>query len=254
MLTSLKTALVTGGAKRIGRAIVEDLADHGFAVAIHADTSREEAEALASGIRSQGGRAAVVVADLTQTAAISTVVDQAVAALGPIGLLVNNASLFKKDSLEDFDETIWDRHFALHVKAPSLLAHDFAAQLPAEHSGLIVNIIDQRVWAPNPRFYSYMLSKSALLTATKTMAQALAPAIRVNGIGPGPTLPNERQNRHDFEKQVDALILNQGPKLDEFGRTIRFLFETPSVTGQMIALDGGQHLAWETPDILEIVE
>ncbi len=254
LLTSLKTALVTGGAKRIGRAIVEDLAGHGFAVAIHADTSREEAEALASDIRSQGGKAAVVAADLSQTAAVSTVMQQAVAVLGPIGLLVNNASLFKKDSLDDFDETIWDRHFALHVKAPSLLARDFAAQLPPDHSGLIVNIIDQRVWAPNPRFYSYMLSKSALLTATKTMAQTLAPAIRVNGIGPGPTLPNERQNREDFETQVDALILKQGPKLNEFGQTIRFLFDTPSVTGQMIALDGGQHLAWETPDILEIVE
>ncbi|HTO30221.1 MAG TPA: SDR family oxidoreductase [Pararhizobium sp.] len=254
MRTSLKTALVTGGARRIGKAIVEDLAAHGFSVAIHADTSREDAEALACDIRSQGGKAAVVIADLSQTAAAFTVIEQAVAALGPIDLLVNNASLFKKDSLEDFDETVWDRHFALHVKAPSLLARDFAAQLPAGHSGLIVNIIDQRVWAPNPRFYSYMLSKSALLTATKTMAQALAPTIRVNGIGPGPTLPNERQNWHDFEKQTDALILKQGPKLDEFGRTIRFLFETPSVTGQMIALDGGQHLAWETPDILEIVE
>lgn len=252
--TSLKTALVTGGAKRIGKAIVEDLVAHGFSIAIHADTSRVEAETLALDIRSKGGRAAVVVADLSQTAAVSTVMDQAVAALGPIGLLVNNASLFKKDSLEDFDETIWDRHFALHVKAPSLLARDFAAQLPTGHSGLVVNIIDQRVWAPNPRFYSYMLSKSALLTATKTMAQALAPSVRVNGIGPGPTLPNERQDRHDFEAQVDALILRQGPGLDEFGRAIRFLFETPSVTGQMIALDGGQHLAWETPDILEIVE
>jgi NAD(P)-dependent dehydrogenase (short-subunit alcohol dehydrogenase family) len=252
--TPLKTALVTGGAKRIGKAIVEDLAAHGFAVAIHADTSRAEAETLAADIRAAGGKAAAVIADLSHTAAVSTVMEQAVAALGPIGLLVNNASLFKKDTLEGFDETIWDRHFALHVKAPSLLARDFAARLPARHSGLIVNIIDQRVWAPNPRFYSYMLSKSALLTATKTMAQTLAPAIRVNGIGPGPTLPNERQNRHDFEKQVGALILEKGPQLDEFGRAIRFLFETPSVTGQMIALDGGQHLAWETPDILEIVE
>ena len=250
----LKTALVTGGARRIGKAIVEDLAAHGFAVAIHANTSLAEAEALAATIRANGGTASAIVADLADTASTQTLMRKAAAALGPIGLLVNNASLFKKDSLADFDEAIWDRHFALHVKAPSLLARDFAAQLPGENSGLIINIIDQRVWAPNPRFYSYMLSKSALLTATKTMAQALAPAIRVNGIGPGPTLPNERQNSRDFDRQIEALILKHGPQLDEFGRAIRFLFETPSITGQMIALDGGQHLAWETPDILEIVE
>ena len=250
----LKTALVTGGARRIGKAIVEDLAAHGFAVAIHANGAVAEAQALADDIRSAGGKAAAVFADLTDMDAISGLMDEATAALGPIGLLVNNASLFKKDSLEAFDEKIWDDHFALHVKAPSLLARHFAAQLPPEHSGLIVNIIDQRVWSPNPRFYSYMLSKSALLTATKTMAQALAPAIRVNGIGPGPTLPNERQKLEDFEKQVNAVLLKAGPQLGEFGRTIRFLFETPSMTGQMIALDGGQHLAWETPDILEIVE
>lgn len=252
--TPLKTALVTGGARRVGKAIVEDLAAHGFAVAIHANTSLDDAEAVASTVRKNGGRAVAVHADLLDSEATSGLIQQAVALLGPLGLLVNNASLFKKDSLDAFDEAAWDAHFAVHVKAPSLLARDFAAQLPTEHTGLIVNIIDQRVWAPNPRFYSYMLSKSALLTATVTMAQALAPAIRVNGIGPGPTLPNERQDRKDFDRQVEALILKQGPQLTEFGRTIRYMFDTPSLTGQMIALDGGQHLAWETPDILEIVE
>lgn len=254
MKTQLKTALVTGGAIRIGKAIVEDLAANGFAVAIHANNSVSEAETLAGDIRARGGRAAVVQADLTETKAVSGLMAQVNATVGPIGLLVNNASLFKKDSLDQIDDDVWDRHFALHVKAPSILARDFARQLPAASAGLIVNIIDQRVWAPNPRFYSYMLSKAALWTATQTMAQALAPDIRVNGIGPGPTVPNERQNIADFRKQVDALILKAGPELGEFGRTIRFLFDTPSITGQMIALDGGQHLAWETPDILEIVE
>lgn len=254
MKKALKAALVTGGAKRIGKAIVEDLAAHGFAVAIHADSSFDEARALAETLKKTGTNAVAIRADLTDTGATSTLIERATAALGPIDLLVNNASLFKKDSLDAFDEGVWDQHFALHVKAPSLLARDFAAQLPAKASGLIINVIDQRVWAPNPRFYSYMLSKSALWTATRTMAQALAPRIRVNGIGPGPTLPNERQDPKDFEAQVDALILKRGPTLDEFGRTIRFLFDTPSITGQMIALDGGQHLAWETPDIREIVE
>ncbi len=254
MKKALKAALVTGGAKRIGKAIVEDLAAHGFAVAIHANGSLEEAEALAVSLGKNGTIAVAVKADLTDTRETLALMAQVNAALGPIDVIVNNASLFKKDSLDAFDETVWDRHFALHVKAPSLLASDFARQLPRGMSGLVVNVIDQRVWSPNPRFYSYMLSKSALWTATQTMAQALAPNIRVNGIGPGPTLPNERQDPRDFQAQVDAVILKRGPALDEFGRTIRFLYDTPSITGQMIALDGGQHLAWETPDIREIVE
>jgi NAD(P)-dependent dehydrogenase (short-subunit alcohol dehydrogenase family) len=127
-------------------------------------------------------------------------------------------------------------------------------QLPQDMNGLIVNIIDQRVWAPNPRFYSYTLSKSALWTATQTMAQAFAPRVRVNAIGPGPSFRSERQRPQDFQAQIDGLILKRGPQPDEFGRTVRFLFDTPSITGQMIALDGGQHLAWETPDVAEIPE
>ncbi|MDX2324500.1 SDR family oxidoreductase [Sinorhizobium medicae] len=254
MKRTLKAALVTGGARRIGRAIVEDLATHGFAVAIHANGSFAEAEALAASLRGSGAKAIALRADLTEIGAVSRLVAEATGSIGPLGLLVNNASVFNKDSIAEFDEAVWERHFALHVKAPSLLARDFAQQRQADVSGLIVNVIDQRVWSPNPRFYSYMLSKSALWTATQTMAQALAPEIRVNGIGPGPTLPNDRQDPRDFQAQVEALILRRGPALDEFGRAIRFLFDTPSITGQMIALDGGQHLAWETPDIREIVE
>ncbi|KQS68068.1 short-chain dehydrogenase [Rhizobium sp. Leaf371] len=251
---ALKTALVTGGAKRIGRAIVEDLARHGFAVAIHANGSLDEAHALRASLAAEGATAAVVQADLTDASDLGRLVREASAAIGPLGLLVNNASVFAKDTLETFDEAVWDQHFALHVKAPSVLAGHFAAQMPAEATGLIVNMIDQRVWSPNPRFYSYMLSKSALLTATVTMAQSLAPAIRVNGIGPGPTLPNDRQNEADFRAQVDSVMLKVGPGLEDFGRTIRYMFDTPSMTGQMIALDGGQHLAWQTPDQMEIVE
>ncbi|WP_018012780.1 SDR family oxidoreductase [Sinorhizobium medicae] len=254
MKRTLKAALVTGGARRIGRAIVEDLATHGFAVAIHANGSFAEAEALAASLRGSGAKAIALRADLTEIGAVSRLVAEATGSLGPLDLLINNASVFNKDSIAEFDEAVWERHFALHVKAPSLLARDFAQQRQADVSGLIVNVIDQRVWSPNPRFYSYMLSKSALWTATQTMAQALAPEIRVNGIGPGPTLPNDRQDPRDFQAQVEALILRRGPALDEFGRAIRFLFDTPSITGQMIALDGGQHLAWETPDIREIVE
>ncbi len=250
----LKTALVTGGARRIGAAIVRDLAANGYVVAIHASTSGEEATAIRDEIVAAGGRASIVMADLLDPAGRAGLIEAANEAIGPIGVLVNNASIFQRDSVDAFDEGLFDTHFSIHVKAPTVLTQDFAAQLPEAVSGLVVNIIDQRVWSPTPRFYSYTLSKAALYMATKTAAQALAPRIRVNGIGPGPTLPAARQTQADFEKQVSGLIMRRGAGLDEFGRTIRFLHETPSITGQMIALDGGQHLAWQTPDVAEVVE
>jgi NAD(P)-dependent dehydrogenase (short-subunit alcohol dehydrogenase family) len=254
MSIATATALVTGGAKRIGRAIVEDLAAHGFAVAIHCNRSRVEADALAAAINAGGGRAAVIAADLTDMDAVGDLVGQAQAALGPLSLLVNNASLFEDDSVLDFDWRAWDRHFAVHVKAPALLAQNFARALPQGQVGLIVNMIDQRVWRPTPRYFSYALSKSTLWTATQMMAQSLGPRIRVNAIGPGPTLKNARQDDSDFAAQVDGLILKRGPELPEFGATIRYLWEARSVTGQMIALDGGQHLAWQTPDVTGMAE
>ncbi|MEZ2329479.1 SDR family oxidoreductase [Mesorhizobium sp. RCC_202] len=254
MTKAAAVALVTGGAKRIGKAIVEDLAAHGFAVAIHANRSGAEAEALANKVRGEGGRAVVIAADLTDMDAVSDLVGQSEAALGPVTLLVNNASLFVDDSVEDFDWQAWDRHFAIHVKTPALLAQNFARALPERAQGLIVNVVDQRVWRPTPRYFSYALSKSALWTQTQMLAQALGPRIRVNAIGPGPTLKNARQDDHDFDSQVEGLILKRGPQLSEFGATIRYLWQARSVTGQMIALDGGQHLAWQTPDVTGMVE
>ncbi|TPM36361.1 SDR family oxidoreductase [Mesorhizobium sp. B2-3-3] len=253
-MSNATAALVTGGAKRIGKAIVEDLAGHGFAVAIHSNRSHDEADALAARINQAGGRAVAVGADLTDMADVAGLIGQAQAALGPISLLVNNASLFVDDSVEDFDWQAWDRHFAIHVKTPALLARNFVRSLPDGQEGLIVNIIDQRVWRPTPRYFSYALSKSALWTQTEMLAQALGPRIRVNAIGPGPTLKNQRQNDSDFDAQVAGLILKRGPELPEFGATIRYLWEARSVTGQMIALDGGQHLAWQTPDVTGMTE
>ncbi|CAM5396207.1 NAD(P)-dependent dehydrogenase (short-subunit alcohol dehydrogenase family) [Aquamicrobium terrae] len=254
MIEAAGTALVTGGARRIGSAIVEDLAAHGFAVAIHANASRSEADELAARIAGAGGRAAVVTADLTDMAAAGALVAAAEAELGPVSLLVNNASVFDDDSILDFDEAAWDRHFAIHVKAPAVLVRAFALALPAGADGLVVNIIDQRVWKPTPHYFSYTLSKSALWAATQTMAMALAPRIRVNAIGPGPTLKNARQDDADFQAQLDGLVLRRGPELSEFGATIRYLWQARSVTGQMIALDGGQHLAWQTPDVTGMAE
>lgn len=249
-----RTALVTGAARRVGRAIALDLSASGFAVAIHCNASRREADALAAEITGRGGRAAVIQADLTDLDAAARLVGQAQAALGPLGLLVNNASVFDRDEFLDFDWHGWERHFAVHLKAPVELSRSFAALLSPDAEGLIVNMIDQRVWKPTPQFFTYTLSKSALWTATRTMAQALAPRIRVNAIGPCPTLKGERQEDADFDAQVEGLLLRRGPNLAEFGATIRYLWDTPSVTGQMIALDGGQHLGWQTPDVTGIRE
>ncbi len=252
MANAQNVALVTGGAKRIGAEIVRGLAQAGFAVAIHCRNSRGEAHDLAEEIRRGGGRAEVFAADLESNGACEKLIDDATRTLGPLRLLVNSASTFESDGVTELDWERWDRHFDIHLKAPVALTSRFAAALPDETDGLVVNVIDQRVWRLNPRFFSYTLSKSALWTATQTMAQALAPHIRVNALGPGPTMKNDRQSDADFRQQTESVILGHGPALDEFSRTILYLWEAKSVTGQMIAIDGGQHLAWETRDVTGI--
>jgi len=247
-------ALVTGAGRRVGRAIVTDLARHGFDVAVHFHGSRAEAAEVASCVESLGARATLIESDLSGLDAAERLVSLASAALGPIDLLVNNASVFLDDGLADFEWAQFDQHFAIHVKAPLELVRRFAAALPAGRQGLVVNIIDQRVWKPTPRYFSYSLSKATLWAATRTMAQALAPRVRVNAIGPGPTLPSPRQSQADFDRQRSSVLLGRGPDLDAFGRTIRYLWEEKSITGQMIAIDGGQHLAWETPDVDGVAE
>lgn len=254
MTSSKGTVLVTGAARRIGKAIALDLAAHGYDVAIHVNRSGAEAEAVAGSIRDAGGVAEVFLADLCASDAVRKLHDQVSARFGAPDIIVNNASVFENDAVSGFDEALFDRHFAIHVKAPVILAEAMAASLADGRDGLIVNIIDQRVWRLTPRFFSYTLSKSALWTATRTMAQALAPRIRVNAIGPGPTLANEHQSASDFARQAACVPLGHGPELAEFGATIRYLHQARSVTGQMIALDGGQHLAWKTPDVSGVGE
>ncbi len=249
-----KSALVTGGARRIGRAICDGLANLGFSIAVHANSSLDEAESFARSLRDSGIDAVALQADLRSEEATLNLIRQANQRLGGLGVIVNNASVFQPDWVTDFERETWDSHFDVHVRAPSILAGEFGRLLGVQEKGLIVNIIDQRVWAPTPNYYSYMLSKAAMLMATKTMAMSLAPRIRVNAIGPGPTLPNTRQTQADFEKQTSALLLGKGPDLSEFARTIAYFHGAPSVTGQMIALDGGQHLAWETPDVAGLAE
>jgi len=247
----MPTALVTGGARRIGAAIVRDLAGHNWAVAIHYNNSRDDAEALAGEIRAAGGRAATVAGDLADAAALERVIPAAVDAIGPLTLLVNNASVFIKDRMGGLDFALWQTQFDVNLRAPVFLTEAFARQLPDGREGNVVNMIDQRVLKLTPEVPSYTLTKAALWTATQTFAQALAPRIRVNGIGPGPTFANPHDGDEGLEKEVTGTLLQRRVALDDFGRAIRFLVETPSVTGHMITLDSGQHLGWRTPDIVD---
>ncbi len=239
-----RTALVTGGAKRLGRAIVETLAEAGFAVAIHYNRSALEAEELAATIRAGGGRAVALPADLAEEAAVETLIHRAEAALGPIGVLVNNASVFDRDEWQDVTRESWDRHMEPNLRAPFLLTQTMAAALPREAHGVVVNMIDQRVWSLTPHFVSYTVTKSALWTLTRTLALALAPRIRVVGVGPGPAVPSPRQTQEDFERQCASVPLQHGTSPAEVAQAVVAILSLPSFTGQMLALDGGQHLQW----------
>lgn len=250
----IRTALVTGAAKRIGRAIAEDLAAHGYRLALHCHTSVDAAEALAASLRDGGAEVCVLSADLADLDGLDALVGRACDAVGPLGVLVNNASIFGDDDFAAMTPESFRIHMAVNAGAPVFLAQAFARRLGEGQGGLVVNVTDQRVQKPVPGHFSYGLSKATLDRATLTMAQALAPAIRVNAIAPGPALRSERQPEEDFARQTGALLLGRGPSLTEFGATVRFLAETPSITGQTILLDGGQHLAWETPDVLGITE
>ena len=250
-----RAALVTGAGQRIGRALALALAEDGYAVAVHYHASRNDAAAVVAAIRETGGRAAAVAADLADEEAVAALLPRAVAALGgPIGVLVNNASVFADDTVESATRESWERHFAVNLRAPFVLIQEFARQLPPDVSGVVVNLLDERVWCPTPFFVSYTVTKSALWTLTQTMALALAPRIRVNGIGPGPTLPSPRQTPEQFARQCAILPLRRGTSPEEIAAALRFILAAPALTGQMIALDGGQHLGWAQPQRPQIPE
>jgi len=245
-----KVALVTGAARRIGLTIAKCLAAQGYDLALHSsETSRKETEAAAAGLALNGVKTFVVAADLSDATEPARVVAAANKALGPLSLLVNNASIFEEDSAAAIDIDLFDKLVAVNLRAPLLLAQYFATQVPAGTDALIVNIVDQRVWRPNPQFFSYSVSKAALWWATQTMAQAFAPQIRVNAIGPGPVLPNTPRGAQGFDEEVAGVPLKRAVAETEIAEAVLYLAEARSVTGQMIAVDAGQHLAWETPDI-----
>lgn len=241
-----RRALVTGGAKRLGRAIAVALADAGFDVAIHYAASATDAEATAGEIRARGRRAATLRADLAREAEMADLVPAAAAALGgPLGVLVNNASVFERDSWHDATREGWDAHLEPNLRAPFVLTQAFARALPATSEGVVINMIDQRVWALTPHFVTYTVSKAGLWALTQSLALALAPRIRVNGIGPGPALPStRRQTAEQFARQSASVPLGRGTGPEEVARAVLAILALPAMTGQMIALDGGQHLQW----------
>jgi len=238
-----QTALVTGAARRIGRAIARDLAAHGWRVAIHYRSSRAEAEGLAAEIRAAGGEATALAANLADIEEVRSLIARCSDVLGPPTCLVNNASEFLLDTITSLTPADWDTHLDINLKAPVFLAQALYLALPDGVEGNVINICDQRVWRPTPQFFSYTISKTGLWTATQTLAQAMAPRVRVNAIGPGPVLKSVHQTEKDFAVEMAATPLKRGPTLQEIAAAVRFILATPSMTGQMIALDGGQHLS-----------
>ena len=239
-----RCALITGGAVRLGQAIALELAGSGFDIAIHCGRSLAAAQALQQDIQALGRRAVVLPADLAEEAQVVGLMPAAVERLGPIGVLVNNASRFERDEWDDASRVSWDAHIEPNLRAPFVLTQAFARALPADAEGVVINMIDQRVWSLTPHFVSYTVSKAGLWALTQTMALALAPAIRVNAIGPGPALPSPRQSEAQFARQAASVPLGHGTDPAEVARAVAAILCLPAMTGQMIALDGGQHLQW----------
>ena len=245
----IKTVLVTGAAKRLGRAIALDLAGAGWNVGIHYFGSSADAEEVAAEVRAKGVKAVTVLANFAREEETATVIPAVAKTLGPLTALINSASLFENDDWQSATRKSWDDHIETNLRAPLLLSQMFAKQLPEGERGNIINIIDQRVLKPTPQFLSYSVSKAGLYWLTTTLAQGMGPRIRVNAVGPGPTLRNARQSEEDFARQRDATILKRGADPADICQAVRYLLEADAVTGQMLAVDGGQHLIWQTPDV-----
>ena len=255
-------ALVTGAGARLGQAMALYLGQRGFDVAVHYAGSQDGAEDTVNRLRDMGRTATMLQADLLSEDAAQALVPDAVAGLGgPLTCLINNASIFEHDTIESATRESWDRHIESNLRAPFVLMQKFAAQAPRakldtagepEAQALAINMLDQRVHKPTPEFMSYTIAKMGLWALTRTAAQGLAPHVRVNGIGPGPTLQGHRQSQQHFTNQRQATILGRGANPGDITAALGYFLDAPAVTGQMIAVDGGQHLAWQTPDVLGV--
>lgn len=240
-------AFVTGGAKRLGAAMARALAAAGFDVTLHCQNSVAEAEALATELRALGRAAQVLRAELGREAEVQPLIAQAEAGQGPLGVLVNNASVFERDEWNDATRASWDAHMEPNLRAPFLLTQEFAKRLPPAAEGVVVNLLDQRVLSLTPHFMSYTVSKAGLWALTQQFALALAPRVRVAAIGPGPALPSPRQTQAQFDRQCASVPLRRGTSPEEVGRALHAILALPSLTGQLLCLDGGQHMQWAAP-------
>ncbi|GIU67496.1 SDR family oxidoreductase [Candidatus Phycosocius spiralis] len=250
-----KIVLVTGAAQRLGLAIATQISKMGHHVILHASGSIAHAKDAAAQLRAEGLSASFIQADLLVAVEVAELIARAQDLVGqPVTGLVNNASIFEHDAATDFTRTRWDRHFDIHVRVPCELARNLALALPVGLTGSIVNVIDQRVFKLTPQFFSYTLSKAALAIATHTLAQALAPHVRVNGVAPGPTARNIRQTEVDFHKQIKATLLGSGSPVSAVVEAICWMLDAQAVTGQVLAVDGGQSLIWRTPDVDGVTE
>lgn len=255
-------ALVTGAARRLGRAMALDLAARGFDVAVHYAGSDTDAQEVVAQITAMGQQAVALQADLTVEADMQALLPRAAEALGgPLTLLVNNASIFEYDNIRTATRDSWDRHLESNLRAPFVLTQAFAAQAPQAvpdamgepvAQALVLNMIDMRVRKLTPEFMSYTIAKTALWTLTQTAAQGLAPHVRVNAIGPGPTLQGARQSATHFNRQRAATVLERGANPDDITAALGYFLDAKAVTGQILCVDGGQHLGWQTPDVLGV--
>jgi len=258
----MATALVTGAGKRLGRAMALELARRGFDVAVHYASSGEEADAVVQEITGMGQRAVAVQADLLIEAEVEALLPKVIEALGgPVTCLVNNASIFEYDNIQSATRESWDRHMESNLRAPFVLTQALAAQIPEPETcemdepvarGLVINMIDQRVRKLTPEFMTYTLAKMGLWAFTQTAAQALAPRVRVNAIGPGPTLQGHRQSDRHFQTQRQSTVLGRGANAADIVAALAYFLDAPAVTGQLLCVDGGQHLGWQTPDVLGV--
>ncbi|WP_299357877.1 SDR family oxidoreductase [uncultured Paracoccus sp.] len=253
-------ALITGAGVRLGAAVALELAGRGHDVAIHYHRSSAAAETTAAQARALGVRAVTLSADLLDLDQVEALVGRATEQLGPLAILVNNASIFERDTVHNATRDSWDRHIGSNLRAPFMLTQRFAAELPpqspsdgaeTEAQALVVNMVDQRVLKPTPEYMTYSLAKAGLWALTRTLAQALAPRVRVNAIAPGPTLRGARQSDEHFARQRASTILERGANPEDVTAALAFLLNSPAVTGQLICVDGGQHLGWRTPDIID---
>ena len=241
--------IITGGATRIGAAIAKKLSGPGVEIVIHYNKSKSNAEKLKKELSKNLTKVYLVKGDLSKEADVNKIVKFAKSKLKYFNCLINNASIFENDKLDNFTTNSWGRHLRTNLRTPALLSKEFAKNIRGKNNN-IINIIDQRVFKLTPYFFSYTISKTGLYTLTKTSAMSLAPNIRVNGIAPGPTLKNKRQSAQHFKKQYLSTPLKKQVNVQEICNAVDFLIKNSSITGQVIAVDSGQSLNWQTPDIM----